>query len=193
MYNSMADNHLSDGSLGRGGDDRFRLVDGEMSHVNKGEAKLIDVLGMQGEDIVQDIGSGTINPNTGMREYSIDPFAAAGTILAIGSAFEENRIQKNQWKSGIDAAEQGISDIGDQENLLDKVKDSRTNIAGMEYQKELIEIKAAAPAAPATTVVNSGGGGGGGPIIIRLEMDGDLLMEKIVNRINKFTEEKTGE
>ena len=55
----------------------------------------------------------------------------------------------------------------------------------LEYQKELIEIKAAAPATPATTVVNSGGGGGGGPIIIRLEMDGDLLMEKIVNRINK--------
>jgi len=137
---NLANNHLSNtAKLGRFGDDSMRFVDGEMSHVNRGEAKLIDVLGMQGEDMVQESGSGTINPSTGMREY-FDPFTAAGTILAIGSAFKENRIQRDQWQSGIDAAEQGISDIGNQENLLDKVKESRTNIAGMEYEKELKDL-----------------------------------------------------
>tara|TARA_R100001530_G_C4297109_1_gene149526 strand:+ start:262 stop:978 length:717 start_codon:yes stop_codon:yes gene_type:complete len=139
---NLANNHLSNAAkLGRFGDDSMRFVNGEMSHVNRGEAKLIDVLGMQGEDMVQESGSGTINPSTGMREYAgFDPFSMIGVGLAIGSAFKENRIQRDQWQSGIDAAEQGLRDIGDQENLLDKVKDSRTNIAGMEYQKELKDL-----------------------------------------------------
>ena len=57
-------------SKGRGGDTTIRTVKGESSHVNAFEAYLIDNYDKIGEEIVSEIGSGTINPNTGLREYS---------------------------------------------------------------------------------------------------------------------------
>tara|TARA_R110002020_G_scaffold298862_4_gene514681 strand:- start:2122 stop:3297 length:1176 start_codon:yes stop_codon:yes gene_type:complete len=56
-------------SKGRFGDSELRKVDGEVSHVNPIEANLIDSLGKNGEEIVKEIGSGTINPETGLDEY----------------------------------------------------------------------------------------------------------------------------
>ena len=58
-------------SKGRYEDTAVRTVKGEPSHVNVFEAYLIDNYGTKGENVVQNIGSGTINPNTGMREYSL--------------------------------------------------------------------------------------------------------------------------
>ena len=55
--------------LGRGGDTKIRNVDGEPSHVNSYEAYLIDTYKSDGEREVKRIGSGTINPATGMKEY----------------------------------------------------------------------------------------------------------------------------
>tara|TARA_R110000824_G_scaffold173957_1_gene352072 strand:- start:31 stop:1245 length:1215 start_codon:yes stop_codon:yes gene_type:complete len=54
---------------GRKGDSELRRVGGEVSHVNTTEANAIDTLGPMGEAWVQNIGSGTINPKTGLREY----------------------------------------------------------------------------------------------------------------------------
>ena len=58
---------------GRGGDTELRYVDNELSHVNSAEAYLIDNYGELGEVTTQTIGSGTINPNTGLPEYFTDP------------------------------------------------------------------------------------------------------------------------
>ena len=55
--------------LGRGGDTEIREVDGKKSHVNALEAYLIDVEGRAGEEYTKKVGSGTINPLTGMPEY----------------------------------------------------------------------------------------------------------------------------
>jgi hypothetical protein len=66
---------------GRSGDITIRKVNGEDSHVNEFEAILIDTYGKTGEKIVSKIGSGTINPNTGMKEY-FDPLTLAISILA---------------------------------------------------------------------------------------------------------------
>ena len=55
---------------GRMGDSELRNVGGEMSHVNPKEASNIDNLGVLGQVMTQTTGSGTINPMTGMREYS---------------------------------------------------------------------------------------------------------------------------
>ena len=55
---------------GRGGDTEIRYVDNELSHVNSAEAYLIDNYGELGEATTQTIGSGTINPSTGLPEYS---------------------------------------------------------------------------------------------------------------------------
>ena len=54
---------------GRGGDTELRIVDGEVSHVNKEEAQVIDKFGPIGQMAVRQIGAGTINPTTGLREY----------------------------------------------------------------------------------------------------------------------------
>ena len=83
MNNSIANNHLSVDSLtgGRGGDTTFRLVDGEMSHVNETEASIIDALGKVGEEAVKKRGSGTINPYTGNKEYMIASLVMAGLTV----------------------------------------------------------------------------------------------------------------
>ena len=54
---------------GRKGDTTLRNVDGQVSHVNSVEAKAIDTLGPMGEAWVKQIGSGTTNPKTGLKEY----------------------------------------------------------------------------------------------------------------------------
>ena len=56
-------------SKGRHGDTELRIVNNEVSHVNKDEAYLIDNYGLLGEVVAQSTGSGTINPSTGLREY----------------------------------------------------------------------------------------------------------------------------
>ena len=56
---------------GRKGDTKLRKVGGEVSHVNTTEANAIDKLGPLGEAWVERIGSGTINPSTGLKEYHL--------------------------------------------------------------------------------------------------------------------------
>ena len=55
---------------GRYGDTHIRDIYGIKSHVNKLEADIIDSYGFLGEVIVKETGSGTINPLTGMPEYT---------------------------------------------------------------------------------------------------------------------------
>ena len=54
---------------GRFGDTLLRKVGGEMAHVTKREADIIDKYGEKGELFVMSQGSGTINPETGLKEY----------------------------------------------------------------------------------------------------------------------------
>ena len=56
-------------SKGRGGDNMIGEIDGAPAHINAYEAYLLDQYGDAGEEAVKDIGSGTINPETGMKEY----------------------------------------------------------------------------------------------------------------------------
>ena len=62
-------NIMSLASQGMNGDTEIRKIDGKLAHVNKYEAVLIDSKGKLGERIVKAIGSGTINPRTGLRQY----------------------------------------------------------------------------------------------------------------------------
>tara|TARA_R110002020_G_scaffold114778_8_gene264099 strand:+ start:6197 stop:7060 length:864 start_codon:yes stop_codon:yes gene_type:complete len=56
-------------SKGRFGDTEIREVDNAPAHVNAYEAYLLDNHGNAGEEVVKDIGAGTTNPQTGMKEY----------------------------------------------------------------------------------------------------------------------------
>ena len=66
---SSANNYPSIARKGRRGDTELRNVDGQPSHVNSVEAAVIDALGPMGEAWVKEVGSGTINPKTGLEEY----------------------------------------------------------------------------------------------------------------------------
>jgi len=55
---------------GRGGDTQLRYIDGELAHVNNTEAEILDNNGLDGEKLVKEHGSGTINPETGLKEYN---------------------------------------------------------------------------------------------------------------------------
>ena len=75
-------------NLGRGGDNKIRNVAGEGSHVNPYEAYLIDTYGGAGEDAVMEMGSGTINPATGMRDYQTGATTeAAPSFLSKAGSF----------------------------------------------------------------------------------------------------------
>lgn len=56
---------------GRLGDNKLAPVDGKPAHVSASEQNLIEKYGPIGESIVKQIGSGTINPKTGLKEYHI--------------------------------------------------------------------------------------------------------------------------
>ena len=75
---------------GINGDSELRYVDGELSHVNKTEAYVLDNYGLKGEEAVKRTGSGTINSETGLKQY--EPVSAiatglkiAGSLASIGS------------------------------------------------------------------------------------------------------------
>jgi len=91
-------------SKGRGGDTKIRKVAGRPSHVNTTEAKAIDSFGPLGEAWVQRIGSGTINPKTGLKEFKpffkrkwarkIGKFAKGKTSLFKGGSWNPS---KGKW------------------------------------------------------------------------------------------------
>jgi hypothetical protein len=57
------------GNKGRGEDTQIRKVDGKDSHVTSQEAYLLDKYGKDAESFVKTVGSGTINPETNLKEY----------------------------------------------------------------------------------------------------------------------------
>ena len=135
--NSLAKNHLSTSSqMGRFGDDSIRFVDGELSHVNTKEANLIDSLGKSGESMVKNIGSGTINPNTGMKEY-FPWLAAASVALGAINSYTSGKSGRQQAEAQADIARQGLKEIQEAEKSLEGVLFSKENIAKQEYQKDV--------------------------------------------------------
>jgi len=127
-------------NLGRFGDDKMRFVDGELSHVNSGEASLIDVLGQQGEDIVQNVGAGTINPQTGKKEYWAWVLPAIGAGISAYSSWKSGSIQSKQSSAQADIARQGLKDIQQSQDDLENVYSSRTDIAQQEYDRDLKDL-----------------------------------------------------
>ena len=109
---------------GRYGDTEIRKVDGQPAHVNPQEAKLIDRRGRLGEIIVKSIGTGTTNPETGLKEYPVDPFTIMqiiGTIVSTGaalwSAYQNNEMAEDKYNTEMDAWNEKLKAIGDQSEL----------------------------------------------------------------------------
>ncbi len=100
--------YKSKASLGRFGDTELRVVNNELSHVNAVEADIIDNYGNVGEEFVQNAGSGTINPDTGLKENWWQAAAAAFTIgsavVGLLSESSSGAAKEEQAKMTIDHA-----------------------------------------------------------------------------------------
>ena len=76
---TMARNHLSElANKGRYGDTEVRIIDNDYAHVNKAEAVVIDEYGDKGINWVKNAGAGTINTETGKKEYPLPMMIMAG-------------------------------------------------------------------------------------------------------------------
>jgi hypothetical protein len=121
MKGTMANNHLSKlAAKGRGRDSEIaRTSSGELWHVTPEEKSLMNMYGMEGERMVDAIGSGTINPETGLEEkepitatiMAVTALAAAG-MQGIG-AYKTGRASELQAESERDTADIGLQSIED--------------------------------------------------------------------------------
>ena len=104
---------------GRMGDTELRYVNGELSHVNKQEAYILDNYGQAGENFVIENGSGTINPETGMKEYILPVITAIGAgISAIASGAQYFQTQAANKRTSREIDNQ-IADLRKQKNEVD--------------------------------------------------------------------------
>ena len=119
-------------SLGRFGDSELRFVDGELSHVNPSEAKSIDMYGSQGENLVKAVGSGTVNPDTGLNEYWLQylPAILSGVSWAVGSLSESSAGATQEKQANIQADQAQDTKI----NLHNQISQTKTQ---WEAEKEV--------------------------------------------------------
>tara|TARA_Y100000034_G_scaffold87402_1_gene104826 strand:+ start:63 stop:782 length:720 start_codon:yes stop_codon:yes gene_type:complete len=137
MYNSIANNHFSQAALGRGGDSMFRLVDGEMSHVNPVEASMIDAFGEKGEEAVKERGSGTINPYTGKREYVIDPITLGTLGLSLYQGWKSTDMQRESAGIQQELVGKQLTELDKTQKAASESKSAQTALAQGEFQQDL--------------------------------------------------------
>ena len=114
--------YKSKASLGRFGDTELRVVDNNVSHVNKLEASMIDEYGPLGEEFTKNIGSGTINPETGLKEYNPALWAAWAAAATIGSAVVGLLSESSAGATKEKQAEMNMDYASDKKDLLTKSK-----------------------------------------------------------------------
>ena len=149
MIKSIAENHLSNLSKeGRRGDTEVALskhvTPGRLWHVNPQEKSLME-RGAGGERLVDAMGSGTFNPQTGLEE-KFDPFTVglAVTGLAIGasSAYKGGKAQSTQAKYEAQASREGLMQLEGAESQLDTAYSSKSLLAQQDYGMGVEELSA---------------------------------------------------
>ena len=119
---TMARNHLSElANKGRYGDTEVRIIDNDYAHVNKAESIVIDEYGDKGINWVKNAGAGTINPETGKKEYN--PFMAVMAAAAIGGLINQGI---GMYRSGKQQQLSGQSQVG----MLGQTEDELQKLIG---------------------------------------------------------------
>jgi len=141
---SIADNHLSEGSLGRFGDTEMyktkSVRPGSEWHVNLKEKQLMNMHGAEGERLVDAIGSGTINPYTGNEEKFIDP-ASISAYFTIGSAvlggiqaITGGKARTQQASAQAKLSQLEIDEATEAQEALGPAKGAKEQVAREEYK-----------------------------------------------------------
>ena len=136
---TLARNHLSAlANKGRYGDTKIAeskfVKPGSLWHVNEGESKVMSMYGAEGEKMVDAIGSGTINPETGLEEKWLPAVAAVVTAgVGLYSAWKGRKEQKSQSNYEMRAAESGLESLRQSSESLDKAVETKRLAAGQDY------------------------------------------------------------
>ena len=155
---TLARNHLSAlANKGRYGDTKIAeskfVKPGALWHVNEGESKAMSMYGAEGEKLVDAVGSGTRNPETGLEEKFIPALIAAaplisagagviGAGLGIASAVTGAKERKAQGKYEENAADQGLERLGEASASLDATIGAKRESAQQEYQMQVESMSA---------------------------------------------------
>ena len=153
MRISIASNHLSElAKEGRYGDTEVTLskyvTPGSLWHVNPQEKSLME-RGAGGERLVDAMGSGTFNPQTGLEEKFVLTAAAVMAGAAIGSAviggisaISGSKGRKDQAKFDEQASQEGLSQLEGAESQLDKAYGSKSLLVQQDYSMGVEELSA---------------------------------------------------
>ena len=112
---TMGNNHLSSlAAKGRYGDTEIaKTSKGELWHVNPEEKSMMNMYGAEGERMVDAIGSGTKNPQTGLEEkfpWLIAAAVGSAVVGAVGS-YSGGRASELQSESERNQADIGLEQI----------------------------------------------------------------------------------
>ena len=137
---TLARNHLSSlANKGRFGDTEIaksKFVEpGALWHVTEGEKKAMNMYGQEGEQMVDAVGSGTINPDTGLEEKFPWLIAAAvvGAGIGLYGAAKGAKESKQQGSFDEQAGFQGIQQIKESEDLLEKNFEAQRQASFQDY------------------------------------------------------------
>jgi len=134
---SIANNHLS--KHGRFGDTEIvKTSSGDLWHVNKHEKKLIDNYGKIGEDVVDTLGSGTINPNTGLKEqFLMAALTAAQLGLSLYQGAKSTSMQRDTASSKFDLTIDALSNLQTSEKKLEEGTIAQKDLTKQQFQTQL--------------------------------------------------------
>jgi len=134
--NSLADKYLS--KHGRYGDtEMYHTSEGETWHVNPSEKNMMESLGPIGERIVGEIGSGTINPVTGLKEQWLPWVIAALTVVS--SAASGNKAAMGAAGSA-EMAQAGLDSLGKSNRQAKKTYESSMDMIKETHDKSQSQI-----------------------------------------------------
>jgi len=137
---TLARNHLSAlANKGRYGDTEIAkskfIKPGALWHVNEGEKRAMSMYGAEGERMVDAIGSGTRNPETGLEEKWIMAAAAVASAgISAYSAWKGGKEAKSQAGYEMRAAESGLEKLRESSESLDQAVETKRLAAGRDYR-----------------------------------------------------------
>jgi outer membrane murein-binding lipoprotein Lpp len=139
---SLANKHLSEAALGRYGDTEMYKTSpsgpgkGREWHVNKEEKSLMNMYGLEGEKLVDAVGSGTINPYTGKEEKFLMAAAAIGSLALSGyQSWKSGSTQEKAAKSKVSTAESGIASTEEAQQKLEESIEAKKEVFQLEFEK----------------------------------------------------------
>tara|TARA_R110000796_G_scaffold33027_9_gene85983 strand:- start:2474 stop:3169 length:696 start_codon:yes stop_codon:yes gene_type:complete len=135
MYKKLA-------KQGRFGDTEIsKTSKGSLWHVTKEEKKLIDDYGVLGERIVDIVGSGTINPKTGLEEKNpLLALAAASFLTGSAQSYGQTKSAREQGRMQMGFLDDALSSLNTAQKSLSDSLSGSLSLPSLEAEREKQDI-----------------------------------------------------